>query len=224
MLVMQYRFPPGKRPDVRQRMLAGGLQNFDRWQADGILSGHRIFISRYVDFNGWDMMAVLQFRQYNDVARWRRVEATAPAGLAPEVLALATTVETYPVDTLRYGASEDRPIHPVHFVTAYTLSASPDQYVQYFDAYLKPQFEGWMREGVLSSYQLMMQRYPAARPWDVLILLTYKDEENFGLRESVAAKVRGQLQDNAGWNTAGANGRRISVEKQGIICDELAIQ
>jgi hypothetical protein len=220
-LIIQYRFPPAKRPEVHQRMLSSGLRNFDRWQADGVLSGHRLFFSRYVDLNGWDLMAVLQFRQYTDVARWRRVEAASPAGLSPDVISLATSVETYPVDTIRFATSEQRPAHPVFFAIPYTITIAPDAYLRYFDEYVKPQFEGWMREGVLSEYQLMMQRYTASRPWDVLIVLTYKDEESFGLRESVVVKVRAQLEDDPVWKAASNDKRNVRVERQAIIADEL---
>ena len=86
-LIIQYKCLPGQRAEFRRRVLATGLHNFDRWQADRLLAGYHLFFSRYVDTNGWDMLALVTFHQYGDVARWRRVEESLPAGV-PRALPL----------------------------------------------------------------------------------------------------------------------------------------
>jgi hypothetical protein len=222
-LVIQYSCLPGQRTQFRQRIAGEGLYNFQRWQSDGMLAAYHLLFSRYVDTNGWDMLALLTFRSYEDVAHWHRVEESMPAGLSPDTLALTTIVETYPVDLIRQGSSEEAPVKPVYFVVPYTISVPPQVYLKYFDDYVKPQFEGWIHEGVLSTYQVVMQRYTAGRPWDTLIFLTYKDDESFGRRETVVAKVRDRLQRNPVWKAAGDNKLNLRVEKQAIIAEELTI-
>lgn len=220
-LIIQYRCLPGQRTQLRQRV-AGEIRNFERLRIDGILAGYHLLFSRYVDTNSWDMLALVTFSNYSNVAHWRRVEDSTPAGLLGDTLALTSIVETYPVDLVRQGASENPPVRPVYFVVPYTISVSVPAYLKYFDDYVRPQFEGWIHEGVLSSYQVFMQRYTAARPWDVMIFLVYKDDESFGQRETIVAKVREQLQSNPVWKAASDSKKSLRVEKQAIIADEPA--
>src|SRR6266566_4977463 len=80
-LVIQYKCPPAQRAAFREQIENFGLSSFARWQASGVLAGYRILFSRYVDTNGWDMLALLTFNRYADIERWRKVEASSPAGL-----------------------------------------------------------------------------------------------------------------------------------------------
>ncbi len=223
-LIIQYKCLPGQRAEFRRRVVSNGVHNFDRWQTDGLLAGYHLFFSRYVDTNGWDMLALVTFHQYRDVARWRRVEESLPAGVPSEALTLTSSVETYPADLLRQGSAPDHPVRPVYFISPYTLTVPPPAYLKYFDDYVGPQFEGWIGEGVLSTYQVFMQRYTAGRPWDTLIVLAYKDDESFGRRESVVAKVRAQLQSNPVWKAASDNKQSLRLEKMAIIADELSAE
>lgn len=222
-LVIQYRCLPGQRATFRQQLLSIGLPSFAQWQADGILADYHLLFSRYVDTNSWDALALVTFRHYSDVTRWRKVEAERPAGLPENTLALTTSVETYPVDLLRQGASSDRPLHPVYMVVPYTFSVTTPAYLKYFDDYVGPQFKGWIDAGVLGSYQVYLQRYTAARPWDVMIFLQYKDDDSFGLREKTVAETRAKLQSNPVWKAASDNKQSLRVEKQAIIADELTL-
>ena len=181
-LVIQYRCDPRQRAQLRRAMEERGLGQFEEWKANGILAEYHILFSRYVDTNNWDMLALLAFRRFDDVSKWRDVERRSPAGLPADALALTSLVSTYPADLMRQKASPPAPPRPVYLVVPYTYSVSPAAYLQYVDDYVAPQFDGWMREGILTRYQLLVQRYTAARPWDSLIVLEYKDEESFGLR------------------------------------------
>ena len=71
-----------------------------------------LLFSRYVDSNVWDALALLTFPNYAEVTRWRRVEATTPAGLAADTISLTTAIETYPVDLMRQEASDDHSYTP----------------------------------------------------------------------------------------------------------------
>jgi hypothetical protein len=220
-LAITYRCTPEKRPDLRNFMRQEGLQRLEGYRRNAILAGYRILLSRYADTNNWDMMLLLSFADYTAVEKWKRVERESPAGLPPNLLPIATSISTYPVDLVRRKAVEDAPTEPVYMVIPYTYSETAPGYVQYVDNYLTPQFDGWMDEGVLTKYEIYMQRYTAARPWDALIVLEYKDDESLGQRERVAAKVRQRLQANPKWKTIADN--KIRVEKEAIIADELTL-
>jgi hypothetical protein len=71
--------------------------------------------------------------------------------------------------------------------------------VSYAQAYIIPQYEGWLREGALSGYEVLMNRYTVGDPWDVLVVLRYRDINAYGRRQQVLEKVRATLTDNAEW-------------------------
>jgi hypothetical protein len=220
-LIIQYKCLPGQRVAFRQRLIATGLPRFAELQTSGILAEYHVLFSRYVDTNSWDALALLTFRDYTQAARWRRVEETTPAGLQPDTLTLTFSVETYPVDLMRRAMSDENLPRPVYLVVPYTYSVAATAYLQYVDTYVRPQFDGWMREGILAGYQIYLQRYTAARPWDTTIFLKYKDDDSFGQREKIVAKVRAQLQSNPVWKAASDSKQNLRVEKEAIIADEL---
>ena len=222
-LIIQYKCLPAQRVDFRQRLIGGTLPSLARWQSDGILSEYHLLFSRYVDTNSWDALLLLTFRNYSEVTRWRHVEESSPAALHPDTLNIAVSIETYPVDLMRQGTQGDNPIHPVYLVVPYTYSVATPAYLNYFDSYVAPQFQGWIKEGILSGYRAYLQRYTAARPWDTLIFLEYKDDEDFGQRERVVAKVREQLQADPDWRKFSDSKQNLRVEKEAVIADELVL-
>jgi hypothetical protein len=222
-LVISYRCPPEKRPDLRNFMRQEGLQRLEGYRRNAILAGYRILLSRYVDTNNWDMMLLLSFPDYTAVEKWKRVEHESPAGLPPNLLPLAASINTYPMDLVRQKAAEDTPSEPAYLVIPYTYSVTAPAYLQYVDDYVTPQFDGWITEGVLAKYEIYLQRYTAARPWDALIVLEYKDDDSLGQRDRVMAKVRQQLQANPKWKAIDGNKQSIRAEKEAIIADELTL-
>jgi CO dehydrogenase/acetyl-CoA synthase alpha subunit len=113
------------------------------------------------------------------------------------------------------------PIAPVYLVIPYSLVVPAAAYLNYFDDYVHPQMEGWIREGVLTHYDLLLQRYTAARPWDSLLILHYRDDTALGRRENIMAKVRQQLQTQPKWKALSESKQTIRTEKEAIIADEL---
>ena len=221
-LIIQYKCLPGHRVQLRQSM-EQELKRLADMQSNGVLAEYHVLFSRYVDTNAWDALTLLVFRDYSQVSHWRRVEQIAPAGLSPSTLALTLGVETYPVDLMRQTFSNENVPRPVYLVVPYTISVSPPAYLQYADEYVRPQFDGWIKEGILAGYEIYMQRYTAARPWDTMIFLRYKDDDSFGQRENIVARVRQQLQSNPTWKAASDNKQSLRIEKQAVIADELLI-
>src|ERR1700685_2618292 len=70
-LLITYRCPPPRRAAFRQYMSEAGIQRFEHWKQDGVLSDYRFLVNWYVDVDAWDAMAVLSFPTYAQVARWK---------------------------------------------------------------------------------------------------------------------------------------------------------
>lgn len=222
-LVVTYRCNPEKRADLRNFMRQDGLQRLEGYRRNAVLAGYRVLLSRYADTNNWDMMVLLSFADYSALDKWKRVEHQAPAGLPPTVLAMATSLSTYPLDLIRQNAAQDKPAQPVYLVVPFTNSGTAPAYRQYVDEYETPRLDGGIGNGVLANYEIYTQRYAAARPWDALFLLKYKDEESLGKREEAMAKIRQQLQGNAKWQAIDGTKQSIRVEKEAVIADELTV-
>ena len=124
---------------------------------------------------------------------------------------------------MRRKAAEDTPLEPVYLVIPYSYSVTAPAWLQYVDDYVTPQFNGWMDESVLTKYEMYTQRYTAARPWDALIVLEYKDDESLGQRERVMAKVRQRLLANPKWKAIADNKQSIREEKEAVVADELTL-
>lgn len=223
-LVILYHCAPAQRVQFRQQMIQTGLRRFEDFRAQGILANYRILFSRYADTNNWDMLALLSFSNYTNAVAWKKIERSNPGGLNPETLSLLTAIHSYPVDRMRANGAPTAPADPVFLVVPYTFSVATSAYLKYADDYVAPQFEGWIEEGVLSGYELFLQRYSAGRPWDSLIFLEYKDDESLGARERVVAKVRQRLQSNAVWRAVSENKQSVRVEKEAVVADQLVIR
>lgn len=222
-LVIMYRCAPAQRVELRGRMVETGLRQFEDWKRRGTVASYHILFSRYVNTDAWDMMALIRFSHSPDAERWKEVERSMPAGLGPDTLRLTTAVNTYPADLMLEGESPGSHEHPLYLVVPYTYSVSTPAYLTYADHYIKPQFDGWLAEGILASYQLFLQRYSGVQPWDSLIVLKYKDEESLGARERIKEKVRERLESNPSWKAISESKQSIRTEKESVIADELLI-
>jgi hypothetical protein len=222
-LAIQYQCPPANRPRLREVIVARGLPRLAALKSAGVLENFLVLFSRYVDSNNWDALTLLSFRAYKDAVAWKDVESGAPAGLDPTDLHLTSAVHTYPLDRVRHDSVSAAAAQgtPVYLVIPYSLVVPPTVYLSYVDDYVRPQMDGWIREGVLAHYDLLLQRYTAARPWDSLLILHYNDDAALGRRESVVAKVRQQLQNQPAWRALSESKQTIRIEKEAIIADEL---
>jgi len=220
-LVIQYRCTLAGRPNLREALRSEGLASLEDWKSRGIVASYHLLFSRYVDTNNWDLLAIVNFRGYDDAVRWKEVETRRPAGLPPQSLATIVSVATYPTDLVRLDAPETAPPAPAWLVIPYNLTVAPDAYLRYFDEYVKPQLAGWKREGILAGYALYMQRYTAARPWDAMLVLLYKDDSALGQRERVVAKTRAELASDPRWLEIANSKQSVRTEKEAIVADEI---
>jgi hypothetical protein len=220
-LIIQYRCPIASRAALRRTAQSEAVAQFEKWKTSGLLAGYRLLFSRYVDNSNWDMSAVLSFRDGAAAARWKRVEALEPSGLLASAQSIVSAASTYPVDLARSADPSPPPAEPAYMVIPYSFTVTPAEYIQYFDDYVRPQLQGWSRSGVLAGYALYLQRYTAARPWDGLLVLQYKDDAALGQREKVVAQVRQELQNDAKWKAIAENKQSIRTEKEAIVADQL---
>jgi hypothetical protein len=222
-LIIAYRCNPDQRTTLRVRMEVQGVARFEGWKKKGVLKDYHILFNSYLDSETYDMLALLTFDKYADVARWREIEKESPGGLFPDVLPLITSAVTTPLDLARTGAPKTPATRgkSVWFLIPYDYVVSTDDYVKYLDTYVIPQTDGWIGENVLASYSMYISRYSTGRAWSSLFVLEYRDAAAFGLREATVAKVRAKLKSNPAWLAASENKQKIRTEKQTIIAEEL---
>jgi len=222
-LAIAYRCNPDQRVALRQKMLAGGVARFEEWKKQAVLVDYHILFNSYLDSETYDMVSVLTFKAYSDIARWRETERESPGGLNHDVLSLITSAVTYPLDAIRHNAARDLPERgrSAYFIIPYDYLIPTDDYVTYLDAYAIPQVNGWIGENILAGYTIYLARYPTSRPWSSLFVLEYRDADAFGKREATIAKIRERLKSNPTWLAASESKHKVRIEKQTIIAEEL---
>ncbi|MDB5707208.1 MAG: hypothetical protein JWN66_4324 [Sphingomonas bacterium] len=223
-LVITYRVAPAARIGFRQALRASLLPRLEKLRGTGDLLAYQVLANRYVDSGSWDVMAVLDFKGQEALARWRAVEDVAPAGLGPDALRQVTSAETAPGNILRAGGALRKAgdAAPVFLVIPYDYLVSTDDYLKYVDGYLLPQLDGWMEEGALSGFRLYLPRYAAGRTWSALLMLAYQGDAGLARRDLVTQKVRARLTaTSAEWKAFADNKTNIRVEKQPIVADQI---
>jgi hypothetical protein len=223
-LIITYHAPPANRAAFREQMEEGGQRQFQRWKDEGAIRSYHILFNRYVDSRTWDAMVLLDFAQPADLARWKKTERDAPAGLTRQALALTDAIETVPADLMREGSATEGARDPVYLAIPYEVLVPTPEYLGYLDGYVVPQLDGWKGEGVLSAYRLYLPRYAAGRPWASMLLLEYRSEQALGEREAVVAKVRERLKQNPEWKAISDNKKKVREERQLVIADPLAMR
>lgn len=222
-LVMTYRVAPSARIAFKARVRAATLPRLAALRASGDLDSYHVLVSRYVDAGAWDMMVVLNFHTAQALARWRKVEASSPAGLDPQALRLVSQVETAPASLVRESpAARTDAKPPVYLVVPYDYVVSTDDYLTYLDGYVLPQMEGWRSEGALSAYGVYLARYYPTRPWSSMLLLAYRGDEGLARRDAVVKAVRARLAASPEWKKFADSKAAVRVEKLAVVADELA--
>ena len=221
-LIITYNAPPANRVALRKEMDGDGVRQFQRWQDEGILKDYRLLFNRFADSDNLDAVAILTFSSEAAAERWKKIEQLAPGGLNKRALALTTAIHTAPADLERGNHAAGAQSQTVFMLLPYeTLVPAPD-YLKYADGYVIPQFEGWIKEGLLASYGIYVNRYAAARPWSTLVLLEYRSDAALGRREAVVAKVRAKLKDNPDWRAISDSRKSVRNEKQLVLADRIS--
>lgn len=222
-LIMEYKAAPMNRLALRSHMQDEGLPRLEAWKREGRLLDYKVLFSRYVDNKAWDMLTLLRFADGAQAARWKEIEQTLPAGLAPGALALLASVDSNPADQwFQGGASKG---NGVYLVIPYDYLVSTDKYLAYLAGYLAPQLGGWLADGALSAYGVYLGRYAVDRHWSALLVLEYNGEQGIAARERTTQKVRAQLaQNNPGWLAWSKDKAQMRTTRQYVLADELKLR
>ena len=220
-LIIALYAKPAARIALRGALEAGQAERLRRWKADGLLRGYRLMFTRYADTGMWDAMEQLTFVDAAALARWRAIERRSPAGLEARALALVQSIETTPATLVR-GDTAGAATDPAVLVIPYQSLVPAGEYLHYLDGYTIPQFNGWMQEGVLQSYDIVTSLYPAGRAWTAMIMLRYRDDAALARRDVVVAKVRAQLGLDPAWKAISDNKKTVRNERALAIADQIA--
>ena len=221
-ILIAYRSEPANRPAFRAYLQHDMLARLEKLKGEGVLSSYQILFNPFTTAYTWDAMTILRFTRYADTLRWKQIEQTSPGGLNAAGLRLAKPIDTYSADLPWEGQVDDPGPESdgVYYVIPYEYSAA-DQYRKYVDAYVIPQVTGWMREGILSSYRIYMNRYSVGRPWDSLFVFRYRNLDAFGRRDEIIAKVRQTLVDQPAWKQFSDIKQTIRTESENTIAEAL---
>jgi hypothetical protein len=221
-LLISYRSEPANRPAFRAYLQKEGHARLEKFKHDGVLKSYLVLFNPVTSSGTWDALIILTFARYADTRRWMDIERTAPGGLSAAGLRLAKPVDSYFADLRWQGATDDAATErdSIYYVIPYEYS-SAGEYEKYVDTYVIPQVKGWMREGVLSSYRLFLNRFGTGRPWDSLFVYQYRDLEAFGRRDEIVSKVRKTLVDDPAWKHYSDIKQSLRTESENTIAEDL---
>lgn len=199
-ILITYAIRPEQRARAREALLSSGVAQFEAWKAAGVFRDYLLLFPSYVHMNTtrWDLLVVLDFDSYADTDRWKKVERTSPGGLSAPLLELVTPTGTNLAQILGQSRlHEGVPERHVYSVSPYRFKAGAAAGVPYVTAYVQPQLEPFVKEGVLAGYGLYLNSHDLAE-WNYLLISEYADTAAFGARNKAAA--RGPLTESPAWS------------------------
>jgi|SRR6185437_3515683 len=220
-ILITYRCRPADRPAFRNFLATQESHMLDEQKAQGMLRSYQILFNPVVT-ETFDALLILHLNGPAAVQHWLELERSSPGGLAPTGLRLATPLMTYFADLQWQDQNPSPPGEKsVFYAIPYNYN-SLDQYKSYVDAYVIPQVQGWMREGILSHYAIYLNRYNVGPPWDALFIYEYRDLKAFGEREQTIAKVRDTLRSNSTWQHWSDIKATVRTESENTILEEIS--
>lgn len=210
-LIIAYKAAPKDRAAFRNWWRAAGVGRFARWRQQGVFTDSRILFSSYAGAE-YDALAIIDFRHFTDLRRWRNIEAASPGGLTSTALRYGAPAYTGLGDALAHGAAAQAAT-PAYLVTFYDVSADPAAYRAYVSGYVEPQMAGWMQAGALARYDMYVNENTAGAPWQSMLVLDYNGLEGLARRESVKTEVRRALAANPDWKRLSDNKAEVRKEK-----------
>lgn len=221
-IFITYTIKPEHRARARDALLTSGVAQFEAWKTAGVFNDYLLLFPSYVHMNAtrWDLLVVLDFESYADTDRWKKIERTAPGGLSTALLELASPTGTNLAQVLgQSGLHAGVPERHVYSVSPYKFKAGAAAGVPYVTAYVQPQLEPFVREGVLAGYGLYLNSHDLA-DWNYLLISEYADTAAFGARNKGAA--RGPLTESPAWNALHAIKGEIREEMAMFFAERLA--
>lgn len=224
-VVISYRSTVASRPLLRREVLQVLQPRLEKWRRDGTVAGYRVLFNSFPDGGTWDLLAILTFRDFDGIERWRNVERSSPGGLTAQELRVLAPSAEYLMDVIGQSQAADASARPgVFLVIPYVFSPTPlDRYLQYARGYILPETEGWMRHGTVSGYGLYVNRFYPDEPVQSLLVVEYRSFDALSHREESVAQTRKELSADPAWRSwSQAKDRdHIRTEKRAVIAEQL---
>jgi len=220
-LVISYRADAAHRAAFRHYLVTDLAPRLRAMKAKGTLADFRIFYSWYRQPAVWDGLVILRFSTFQAVTQWNQLEHDEPGGLDAAGLALADPVASYSSDLSWSAHPDDLRDGEVYYVIPYEYR-NEAEYRDYVKGYVLPQFDGWIKSGALTGYELYMNRYGSGAPWDSLFIQHYRDMKAFGQRQTLTASVRATLRDDPQWKAWSDKKADIRSESENSIAELIA--
>jgi len=192
-LIITYHARPGARASFRRTMQSEGIAQLESWKKEGVFATYNTLFTTYAADSVPDMFLILRFDHFTDLGRWQKIEETYPGGLTERAQALAVADTSGTADVVSEGSNALVTKQSQFFVLEYDVTVDMPKYVSYVQGYVAPQFKGWMKAGVLSSFACYTNQNPAGAPWSSFIVLEYKDLKSLAAREAIKNKTRAEL-------------------------------
>jgi hypothetical protein len=199
-LVLNYKCAPQNRAAFREFMDTKGVAQFEAWKQQGVMANYLILFSTMSNETMYDMWVILDFNKFADIGEWWRVEQKNPGGLSAAGLALATPKSCVYTDLpWRGGKANPDLSKSVFMIIPYLTLVPVPQYDDFVDKYVVPQVDGWVKSGLMSSYQIHMDQNPTNAPWHSLLVFEYNGLKGVALRDTLKNDMRKQLKDEPGY-------------------------
>jgi hypothetical protein len=216
-LIITYHARPGARAALRKIMQVDEVAQLERWKGEGIFGTYNLLFTTYAADSAPDMFLILRFRHFTDLRGWQKIEETYPGGLIERAQAIAVVDTSATADIVNESSAGHMTKESQFFVLEYDVTVDMPKYVSYVQGYVAPQFEGWMKDGVLVSYSCYVNQNPAGAPWSSFIVLEYKDLKSLAAREVVKNKTRAELAvSDSTWKKWSDDKSTIRKEKAAI--------
>jgi hypothetical protein len=222
-LIITYKAKPESRAAFRAYMVEHVAQQFVQWEKDGIYRHAQLLFSGYAGGSAEDLIVILDFAHYTDLARWKDIERRLPGGLPAEALALGAPDGSALADPLAHGEATQRDVgKATYLITFYDVVTDRSRYQKYIAEYTVPQMKGWLEAGILAAYSMYVNQNPAGAPWNSMLVLEYRDQSGLAQREMVKDRVRKQLSaSDAVWKAWSTDKDAVRKEKGVVLADAI---
>lgn len=212
-LFVTYRCKPADRPAFLKLLRSEQLVRLEQWKADGVMADYQLLWNQFVDENTWDATLMVRFERYEQTARWRAIEQEYPGGLDSKGLALGAPVTSYLADLELAGGGPGDRSKSIFVLIPYTW-ADRASYMDFIRVYGVPQFDAWIKEGVIAGYGVYANHHATGKPWDAMLVFEYRDIETLGRREQVKQASRVALAREPAWRQASAGKAEVRTEHE----------
>jgi hypothetical protein len=204
-LLITYKCPPADRPVLHEHLEGPGGTRLAEWQREKKFTDSLLLFGLDVNDELWDALLLLRFDGWPQYRAWKEVEKTFPAGLDRTALELTKGVTSTLSEVAWEGsvpAEKRPPVKPIYYVRPYYFEDRA-AYRAFFEAYNKPQFQAWLREGAINRYWAVLNQNPTGKAWGVQLIYEYPGWEAATGRDSLKAGLAPELKGNASWELLG---------------------